>query len=124
MRVSRIQRFSSAENYYIESVALSDVNYLNYSRLSAKTSEYLGSGCFIGILGSLVVLVASPLVCIDYSDWKFNSTRYGKWALGSAIGLGASLSVLVAAIHFDNRKIYFKPVGQSRNIKIWSFKRQ
>ncbi|MBN2632967.1 MAG: hypothetical protein JXR66_05400 [Bacteroidales bacterium] len=116
--------FPGREDYYRGnlSVALSDVSYIHYMRLTENTEDFFSASLFLGILGSLAAIVITPLFCINYKDMKFNACRYKNWALGGAIGLASSVTLVFTVNKIDDRKFHFKPDDTDKNVKIWSFK--
>ncbi len=103
-------------------LALSDVSYIHYRRLTENAEEYITGGTMLGILGSLTALTITPLFCINLKDMTFNTDRYKKWAVGGAIGLASSLTIIIPFIIIDDKKFHFKLDIPDKNINVWNFK--
>ena len=76
----------------------------------------------LGILGSLAALAITPLFCINFKDKKFNGDRYKKWAIGGAVGMVSSFTILIIAIKMDDNKYHFKLDVPDKEVKVWNFK--
>jgi len=104
------------------SIALSDVSYIHYKRLTENTEDFISAGLFLGILGALAAIVITPLFCINFKDMKFNADRYKKWAVGGAIVLASSVTIVFTVNKIDYREFHFKPDNTDKNVKVWNFK--
>jgi len=116
--------FPGIEDYNRDNItiALSDISYLNYKKLTKNTESYLSGGIMLTILASLAAMAITPLFCINYKDCTFNTGSYKKWAVGGAIGLAFSVTIVFTVNKIDDRVIYFKPGKQDTNINVWNFK--
>jgi len=99
------------------SMALVDIHNLTIERPRYEYMEIFE----LGMIASVLVAVVSPLFCIDYAEGTFNAERYQYWALGSAIGLVATISY--AVVTGSGKKSYqLKPNWPIKKAKVWKFK--
>jgi hypothetical protein len=101
-------------------IPLQQIHALDYQKKNISGWAELGEPI---ILTSLLVMVAAPLISINYKDGSFNDERYKKWALGSTAGLAAGfVTIFTFAILGDHHKIQFKPGWPDKKAKAWQFK--
>lgn len=75
------------------------------------------------ILGSLLVMVLSPLISYDFEDGKMNNERYKNWALGSTIGLATGiLTSVTIGVTYRKHKFQFKAGWPEKKAKVWEFR--
>jgi len=75
------------------------------------------------ILGSLLVMLLSPLISYDFKDGKLNTERYKNWALGSTIGLASGILIPVTlGLVYRKHKFQFKAGWPEKKAKVWEFR--
>jgi hypothetical protein len=99
------------------SLALADIDFLKYERSRVKYMETFE----LGLLTSLAVLLVSPFICINYNDMTFNADRYKYWALGSTIGIAASITWAIAT-GSGSHSLQFTSGWPNKKAKVWKFK--
>ncbi|HNX44612.1 MAG TPA: hypothetical protein PLJ84_10920 [Bacteroidales bacterium] len=118
-----------AKQYYLSTpsadtnmmrIALSDIHSLDYSFEKWRGMSEIGEPV---ILGSLLVLIFSPLICYNFSDGKINPESYRNWALGSTIGIvaGIGTAVAISAI-FPHGRYQFLEGWPYKKAKVWKFR--
>jgi hypothetical protein len=112
-----LQPFS--EDTGIVRVPVSRIDYLVYRNNPDGKLGEIGEGA---VFTSLFVLIASPFLCINYSDGSFNAERYKYWALGSTAVMVVSFT---AEGLFGGQRIFqFHPGWPINGKKVWSFSRE
>jgi hypothetical protein len=74
------------------------------------------------LLGSLAVMVLSPLICYDYKEQELNANRYKYWAMGSTAGALAGFAILITNGGNKTRRLQFQPDWPDKNMKVWKFR--
>lgn len=104
-----------ADSVYNLSVALTDVHFISYQQ---DCQKFFGGGEDFLLLGSLAVLVVSPLICYNYKEGAFNAESYKYWALGSTAGILLGMSFQMMGGH---TKLQFISGWPSEKAKKWIF---
>lgn len=99
-------------------IAFTDIHYMDYR--NGKLGGWVEIAEPI-ILGSLLVMIASPFISLDYKEGKLRETRYKNWALGGTIGVAAGFTtVFTFALLGHNHKFLLKPGWPDKNGKVWN----
>lgn len=105
-----------------KSLALKDIDFLTYQhrpKLITRADNVIEPI----ILGSLFVMLISPLICYNYEKGYLNTERYKYWALGSTIGLASGFATLITINGFFNGKRFqFRPGWPEKKAKVWEFR--
>jgi len=105
-----------------KSLALNDIDFLTYQhrpKLTTRADNVIEPL----VLGSLFVMLVSPLISYNYKKGYLNTERYKYWALGSTIGLASGFATLITINGFFNEKrIQFRPGWPEKKAKVWEFR--
>jgi len=118
-----------AKQYYLSApsadtnsmrIALSDIHSLDYSIKKWKDMVEIAEPI---ILGSMLVLIVSPLICYNFSDGKINPEKYKNWALGSTIGVVAGIGTVITFGAIPPHGRYqFLEGWPYKKAKVWKFR--
>ncbi len=99
-------------------IATANIDYL----LCYKPSRVKMEPGAVLLLGSLAVMVLSPLICYDYKEQELNANRYKYWAMGSTAGALAGFAILITNGGNKTRRLQFQPDWPDKNMKVWKFR--
>jgi hypothetical protein len=118
--------FSRIDNYYsgtakkdsvsIQTLKIKDLNFLKYNSRTRSTFHDMGS--IISVFSVSALLLAAPLVSINYKNGTFNSNRYFSWAYTSMAGIAISLPISILS---KEKKYKLTLRNKVKDKKYWYF---
>ena len=93
-------------------VKIKDINSIEYH--SRQRNSWHNVGFFTGFLSVLTIIV-SPLVSIDYKNGKFNNQTFLTCAGSGLVGLSVGITIS----HFNNSKTYKLGAKNQQDKNIW-----
>ena len=93
-------------------VKIKDINSIEYH--SRQRNSWHNVGFFTGFLSVLTIIV-SPLVSIDYKNGKFNNQTFLTCAGSGLVGLSVGITIS----HFNNPKTYKLGAKNQQDKNIW-----
>ena len=95
-----------------------EVDYLSY--MKRKGSGFDPTVPLI--LGSLGVMMLSPLICYDYKEHKINTDRLPYWSIGSTVGVVCGISSIFLNAQRNHHQYQFRSEWPYKFRKQWKFK--
>jgi hypothetical protein len=104
----------------IMSLAIREIDFMSYQYDKKNGYGEIGEPV---ILGSLLVLFLSPLICYNFKESSLNLERYKYWALGSTIGIAAGIAIPISiGSIYKMHRFQFKPDWPMKGAKTWKFR--
>jgi hypothetical protein len=101
-------------------VAVRNIGYLEAYNETGRGMAEIGEPI---ILGSLLVMIISPLISYNFKDGSFNSERYKHWALGGTIGVATGfVTVFTLNALFKPGRFQFETGWPDKNASVWRFR--
>jgi hypothetical protein len=99
-------------------LALNDIDYLY---LKAKKQSKFDPIIPL-LLGSMALMILSPLICYDFKEHKVDAGRYKYWALGSTAGAITGFALIFTLPARNIKRYQFNASWPNTTSKYWQFK--
>jgi len=74
------------------------------------------------IIGSLAIIMVSPLICYDFKEHEINSSRLAYWSIGGTVGFICGFSSIFINANRNMHSYQFRPDWPYKHKEPWRFK--
>ncbi|NVO19507.1 MAG: hypothetical protein HXX13_07390 [Bacteroidetes bacterium] len=101
-------------------IPVRQIDYLSFQNEKKEGLTEIGEPI---ILGSILMVILSPLISYNFKEGKINANRYKYWALGSTAGMlvGFAIPITFATV-YKQKNYQFRDGWPSKKAKVWKFR--